>query len=555
MKPTRLYLYGLFNNKKTTWFVIFIATLSKSVFTALFSSYEGDKSFYLLLAKSLGSGHGFNIPVTLLSNPSVTEYVYLPSAVSPLYSLIAAPLLKIFPENYFLVTWLIESLSWLLMFLVLHKILLLLLKERFWPNLFILFSGFFLYNLELTSSSKDILATALLFCGVLRCLQINKSSKQKSFLYLAGSSLLFILPGLTKYTFIPLAPLFPVSLIFIAFLSKQKQLLRSGIICLIATIVLVIAHYLFFHQLDLNDMHRHEAFYFNRWSLAKNGNEFIEGFYPQNLLLLYPYFPASLFNIEFAGIQVRNYLNALYRPYAIFLSLINVAGIVSLAGIFIYLSKKYYRRLISSKISFLIIGSIISFSILLLTCIWSLRFKAIEYKGGVSAWTYVFENRPYFFSILFIQLLLVAFVFAKNFQSFLLKKLRSLLIIVMILGALHGFYFLIKSMTHPRERSVTINKLVTAVADSIQKARPSYKVWIATEIQHLDWYAKLKNHTVLNYVYYLNDSSFTLPAKTIQLTAINKDDSSRIQTYLHTPGLTLFRNYDDNWLLYLQQND
>ncbi|MEO7984501.1 MAG: hypothetical protein ABI688_10505, partial [Bacteroidota bacterium] len=141
MLSSRSFLYKLLDQKKISWLIIAIATIGKSILVAAFSNYETDKSFYLLLAKNLAAGKGFTIPVTLLSNPGITENIYLPSAASPLYSIIAAPLLKLFPGNYFLVTGLIESLSWMFLFIVLQKLAFLLMKNHCWTNLFILFSG------------------------------------------------------------------------------------------------------------------------------------------------------------------------------------------------------------------------------------------------------------------------------------------------------------------------------------------------------------------------------------------------------------------------------
>ena len=340
MVSTRFFLYQLLNQKKISWLVIAIATISKSLLVAFFSNYETDKSFYLLLAKNLSGGRGFTIPYTLLNNPGITENIYLPSAASPLYSIIAAPLLKLFPDNYFLVSWLIESLSWLFLFIVLRKLLFLLTENHFWTNLFILFSGFFLYTVEISSSSKDVLALALLFFALFRCISIGSTGSHPSFVYLVITALLFFLPGLMKLTYLPLTLVFPLSLLFIGFLKKEKRLLRYGSITLLLSLLLVTVHYFYFHSLETRTLALYPDFYSQRWSMAKSGNEYIAGFFPENIRMMYPFIPASVISLDFLGVQVKTHLVSVYPIYAILLHAINFIGLAFFGFAFLYLVKK-----------------------------------------------------------------------------------------------------------------------------------------------------------------------------------------------------------------------
>jgi hypothetical protein len=557
MKGTLSFLYQLLNSKKAHWVIILFATTIKSILTAAFSNFEGDKSFYLLLAKNLGNGEGFTIPVSLLSNPGLTEQVYIPSAVSPLYSVVIAPLLKIFPGNYVFVSWLVESLAWLLLFIILYRILIKLVSSPFWPNLFVLFSGFFLYNIELSSSSKDVLATAILMASLLHCMQISTAGR-RTVLYLMGSSFLFLLPGLVKYTYLPLAAMFPFTILFAGIISRQRWLLRSGSITLLFSILLIALHYFYFRSLEVNAMKQHADFFANRWSLVKSGDDFVAGFYPGNLRQLYPFIPASVINLDFVGIQVRSLFPSLYKVYGTVLFVLNVFGILALTLIFIYTSKRNIRKPVSQKTFFFLAGSIISFSILALTIALSLRYKPIEYKASVSSWTYVFENRPFFFSILFIQLLLLVFLFTPKPGSVLIARIRQFILVIMGAGFLHGIYFAAKTtigLNRYTDKKVSVIQMITAQVDSIQSAQSPQSmqaVWLATEMQHLDWYTKLKGKKVLNHVSFLADSAFRLPPKTILLTAITKEDTMQIRKYTSRPDVELLQNYNNEWFLYIQ---
>ena len=386
----------------------------------------------------------------------------------------------------------------------------------FWPNLFILFSGLFLYNIELSSTTKDVLSTALIFAGLLQCLRLL-NSKRLAWISILLSSFLFLLPGLTKSLYTPITIVFPLSILFIGLLGKDKIRIRTGLACLLISLIFFSAHYFYFHRLETNSFTQYNAFFTKRWFMAKSGDDFIPGFYFENLLRLYPFIPASLFNLDSTGALIRDHLPPLYRAYGFILYLSNAFGLAGMIGIFFVACKRFYRKSISISVSFLITGFIISFAILAITCYLSLRYQAIEYKGSTDSWTFVYENRPYFFTILFLQACLFLFVFSRPANSKILVRLKWLLIIILSLGALHGFYFVIKNAASPARMKTTINQLITAQADSVQKANPGQTLWLATEIPHLDWYAKLQGLHVVNRLPLLNDSLFNLPPNTILL--------------------------------------
>ena len=557
MKISNTFLYALLDRKNSYWIVILIAFSAKAILTAVFSNYEGDKSFYLLLAQSLGDGKGFSVPVSLLSNPSVTDHVYIPSAVSPLYSFLAMPLLKIFPGNFFLVTWIIESLSWLLLFIMLYRILKLLVGINFWCNVFILFSGFFLYNVELSSSSKDVLATALVFVALLQCLRITGSSNKISTGQAIIFAVLFILPGLVKYTYLPLVLVFPFALLFTYFINRQNRVLRAGLLTGLFSVLFLIVHYVYFRSLETTALNEHAVFYTNRWSLAKSGEEFIPGFYPENLLRLYPFTLAAFFNLDVGGIWVRTLAPSLYNAYGLALFFINILGIATIAALFVYVARKYFRKPVTSRISFFLIGSIISFSMLFLASALSLRYHAIEYKGSISSWTYVFENRPFIFSILFIQLGAFIFLVLKPAGPVFFLWLRRAILTLAIFAFIHGFYFIIKAGINPasvKPKTSSVNKLAVHDAGKFSELNPGKNVWIATEMQPLDWYAKLKGIKLLNHLSYLNDTAYKLPPNTILLTVVPQEDRSRLSSYLSSGKIDSSWNYDNTWFVYLEKN-
>lgn len=558
MAATRLFIYRLLDQKKIGWLIIAIAAVCKSILVACFSNYEADKSFYLLLAKNISAGEGFTIPVNLLNNPGITENIYLPAASSPLYSIIAAPLLKLFPGNYFLVTWLIESLSWLLLLVVLRKLLLRLTQNHYWTNLFILFTGAFIYTAETSSSAKDMLAVALLFVSLYHCIKIVNPETRTSFIYLLATAFLFLLPGFTKLTYKPLALAFPLAVLFIGLLKKEKTLLRKGVVLFLITAVLFALQHFYFQSLEKQAVARHSDYFLNRWTLAKSGDDFVAGFFPENLQYMHPFIPSAVANLDVLGVQVKTFLPAVYHPYAALVFSLHCIGLAVMLFAFFYLARRYYRKYIPDKISFLLTGLSVSLLLVFLLSLMSLRYQALEYKGTNYLWTFVYESRAFLFPVIFLQLCLFAFLFAKEQASVFLKTIRIVLLIIVSISFLHGLYFRAKKATEllkPEQKPASVYKLVTNEADSIGKTNPGHTVWLATETTHLDWYAKLHQQKVMNNLSVLRDSSFRLLPKIILLTAVAKEDTSRLRDYLQRKDVKLFQNYDNTFFVFRQDGN
>jgi hypothetical protein len=101
----------------------------------------------------------------------------------------------------------------------------------------------------------------------------------------------------------------------------------------------------------------------------------------------------------------------------------------------------------------------------------------------------------------------------------------------------------------------TVNQRITSRTKQLSKENHGKQVWLATEMPHLDWYAKLNHVHVLNRVPLLNDSSFQLPPATILLTAIAADDTTRLRNYISKPSVRLLENYDNSFLLFMEKKD
>jgi hypothetical protein len=153
--------------KQVTIFCFLIALLNKILIAFLLTSLEGDKSLYLLFSQSLLDGHGLTEKINLLSQKAPV-YSYNPAVISPLYSLLAAPVLWL-TGSFFITSLVIDIVAWIVFFSGLYFVAKTILINQFYVNLFILATGFFIYPQQLASTPKDTLAIGLILWSCHLC--------------------------------------------------------------------------------------------------------------------------------------------------------------------------------------------------------------------------------------------------------------------------------------------------------------------------------------------------------------------------------------------------
>ncbi len=204
-------------SKWAVFFCISLALLNKIILSWLFTDLEGDKALYLLFAKSLLEGHSLLEPIKIAGNESIF-YRFNPAIISPVYSLIAAPILWL-TRSYFSTSVIIDTISWFVFLGGIYKIAQLIFQERWIINTFIICVGFFLYPHEINSGPKDTLAIGLILWSIYLtfCFINNKKpSVSKTILM----PFVFCLFALTKYLYSPLIIAFIVLLFFYVLNTK-----------------------------------------------------------------------------------------------------------------------------------------------------------------------------------------------------------------------------------------------------------------------------------------------------------------------------------------------
>jgi hypothetical protein len=444
----------------------------------LYTDLEGDKSIYLLFARSLAAGHHPLEDLGLING--VHNYIYNGAFTSPLYSLIAAPLFWI-TRSPFATSIIIDIAGWLLLLTGLYKFSILILKERWIANILILCAGFFIYPHELDSAPKDQLTTGLILWLIVLCVRFLNTRPS------VGLSLTIIVAliclGLVKLLSAPLVLSFIFMLLVFSILKSRSHVIHTlsiGFICLATAIG--------FNQY-LN--------YLSGLQPVKNIEtlpyqiEFIKGFYPYNLTATFPFISSTLINVNFWCVQLEDILKVPFLTISRFFQLLDVLLLIPV----IILVKTILKKSEDKKAW--IFGIAICLSLLFMVTYMSISYKAIEYYTG-SRWTYVRESRSFFFIILFLEVALFYLIFRSGVSG----MLKNFLLILFFIECLHGGYFTIKQLRLNNDIPASETKsAVKKITGFLVYSRDNLKspVSLSTSHPQLRQYAQLNGIEVISY--------------------------------------------------------
>ncbi|HEY0058868.1 MAG TPA: hypothetical protein VGB56_07010, partial [Flavisolibacter sp.] len=264
------YLRTHLDSRGATLACLLLALINKLLIAYLYTDLEGDKSLYLLFTKNLLSGNSLTEPVNIIG--SVTTYAHNPAAISPLYSLLAAPFLWL-SRSYVATSFLVDLTAWSLFFAGAAKTARLILKKRWITNLFLLGIGFFIYPHELYSVPKDTLAVAFILWSVYFAIGFLSTI---TFRNTIGLSAALWLLALTKYAYVPLF-FVSFSLLFFFKSGLQSRAYRYHMIALFLALIAAPCFWFFLRTTPVNSI-----------NFINDGTAFVKGFYPGNLLSAYP---------------------------------------------------------------------------------------------------------------------------------------------------------------------------------------------------------------------------------------------------------------------------
>jgi len=453
-----------------------IAILNKCWISYCFSSLRGDKAIYLLFAQSFLKTGKFAEPVNLVET-GAKVYLYEPAIHSPLYSMMAAPLLWL-TNSFFWSQYIITVLGWIIFYTGLYKIATAVLKRTWLVHLFILVSGFFLYPHELSSTPKDTLAVGFSLWSIYLMQRFVIFPQLKITALLAFT---IACVGAIKLLYFPLAVLFVFLLAAALLLEGNRKhflhlLLLIGFVSVAGLLV-----YISILKPAQNLSVANDIF------LARGGTPLRQGFYPENLLHTYPFVSGSCLNTELWGVQIGKLTSFSFGQVIKGLLVLDAV----LLTILVVVSLFFSRQIVANKVLFFLIGA--AFIMIGATFFLSATQEPETSKGTLYSWTFVKDARSFLVPMLVIQLVLFLFMF--RYKRLLV--LRTIFYLLFFFEAVHGVYFSIKQIT--QAEALPKNDQDNRVVALTKQERKKADIKLVTTDNALRRFAQVNNLPVFSF--------------------------------------------------------
>ncbi len=500
------YTKRLLSYKWSTPIILCIAVAVKMSLQLTFFNIVGDKSSQLLAAKNFLDGNGLTIKEVLLTDLSSEVFTPL-VGWPPGYSVVVAPLLWLFNGDYKSAALVFDLIAVLPFFLFLLLLLNYLSVQKWLKNLMILFVSFFFYPIG-PSTCTDLISLSCMLAGFYYSLQLMQRKKKTSSLILAAC-FFFFMAGLFRYNYIPVVLCTPVLLGIAGYINKNKHWIKfslySGLILSVLFVTLLV----------FQDYYTGSPAYVNTRET---------GFFPENLLTMYPIVPASFIDVQivltvFTNFTGTNYFTngkiLLYSGYLLFLFLIIFVSGWLLNKKLLLKSKGDYFVYLGSGISAVIIGLLFYLS----------ARNSANLSPFFPLWTYIQELRYFIFVVLFIQLCAFAFLFNRFTQlSRFWKKIAVVCAAVILVQFLHKLYYVTKLLTNSKEpfysSAFFTNETSAIIREfrTIENQYPGYEIIVASPDNNISNYAGLENIKAAYIPYPFTDTfsfSSTKPTKVL----------------------------------------
>lgn len=457
------------------------------------------------MAKNLWQKGTLTEPVNLLQHNGV-ENLYNPAVLSPLYSILAAPLFGL-TGSVMVTQYALAVLGWVLFFGGLYKVAQVFFRQQWLVNLFVLFTGLFLYTHQLSEGPKDTLATAFTLWSVYFAYRFWVDAKVANTLLLAFSIVLIIA---TKHLYLPLAFAFLSTLLLLSVKSKG-HLIQYLLLVTFFFVIAGGAYYAFIHTAAMLGKSYSGLFY--------EGVAEPNGFHPQNWRYAFPFISSSFINTTFWGVQIQSLLQI---PFAATINALQILDILLLSCL-IYAAVRNRHYIYRHKAVLLLF--VLSATLAVSVYVVSLYYGALVYKTAGTVFTFVSEARSFLFPVLCLQMAAFLLLFKQKFFSPFLKKT---ILLLAAFASLHGFYFTVKQTTNAQKLRAenTLNSAVKKITNqALEMQQRDSSLQLVTTDNLLRRYAVLHNVSARAMI---NGTAAQLKKGTVYLIATPAADSSLI---------------------------
>ena len=363
----------ILSDPKITMAIILLVILGRIIQLIYFYNIVVDASYQVMGTQSLLSGHGVSLPGVSSANLSDTIYTPLINW-PPGYSMLLAPFYYLFNYDYIAAGIILDMAAGITLIFICRSILKVIGLPLYMKNIFTLLTGFFIYFFYFNASSDAIAITFLLVALYFTLVLLKTKKKLKS--NTALLTFFLFASGAIKYLFMPVVFIIPVFLFLKGYADKNSLIKKAGLASF--CILFITLASLLLYQKSISG----SATY-----ISASGR----GFFPENLAVAYPTFPASFLKPDTIALLSADKEVTEKLFFNIYQGIYIIALLVLITGCCHRLLKHGFKNL-SLVQSFFYMAFFLSVSIILLLGILSLLVEKEEIFSW-RLWTYIEEAR------------------------------------------------------------------------------------------------------------------------------------------------------------------
>ena len=522
-------LLQLLETRSASVCCLLFAMANRIVFTTLYSQIGTDTKIQLTYAQNLLAGKG--IGVTKYFTHQLDNGIFDTQQIFPPgFSLAIIPFLELAGDEFNAVFAfdMIASVLFIIAVRLLAK------KAGLSPalnNILTLIAGCSQFLFFMSWSSTDAISLCFVLFALAVTIDIIIKKNNISLIRAAGIGILFCLPFFFRYMYLPVAILLPFSVFAFGFVLKYKELKAAGLKLFLASLVFLILLIVF--------------------NLYASGNalfvqDFGRGIFFRQLGKWYPFLPASFINLDFAAQLTEKITGLSYSRFISYLEVLNPILFILLIILLCRYIAVYKNNIAFSGHSlFIVIGSAISFTIVLLIAYLTLTYKAIPW--GFIRWTHSQHARYFAFLYIFIPMLLI--VCLQHYRSFFKKIIPRVFIYVALsciaIEALHGIYYNIKIIRSHNDLRIIKDadqgyKNFSSVIDEIKLKYPGREILISSPDQYYLHGASQMGYKAIFDYKNLSQVDLKPPSKSILLIPVHQQETIIMNDYIEKKKPQLF---------------
>jgi len=517
-------LHRLFSSRFILALVLLFSIANRTINVAYQSMIGKDKMLQLTVAENIISGKGYGVEKYYTGNTQ-KSFFDRSVPVPPGYSLMIIPFILLSGHDLLKASFLFELLVTIALFLAVIKLLKMIGFSAFETTAFALVLGCFHYPFFSGSPPTDTTALLFTLLSLIMMLGLLKRKKPAPALTLVFISFIFFLPAFFRFAYLPVCLILPLVFLATGYITKDAQLRKQGMIVSILTFT-----FLTFIPVMQKLLTGH---FLPQYPDAETG------FFPNNLLPVYPFLLSSFFNPDFFAQQIEKLTGF---PYTDTIKFFEWSGLLFLPFL-LYMSFFLLKNLVIKRNTGLLQVFLVTCSLMSCMIIFVIAYTTFtsSYDKFNQA-SLLLEARYFSFLIIFIQLLFFLLLFKKVTGINPVFR-RSLLLVFGTLLALetsHGIYINQKLLFHFQEMKqhfVPDQDYRFFESFSRELKRNNRNLLVASTDRYYCNKAMLNGDKGLFDVESLNHTKIHVEEKSVLLLVIPQNDRWIMQDYINKAGL------------------